>query len=131
MLNTTLNGLTNAVRSIAAGWRQSKDEQTRRRQCLGRPTPELDRLMVDSALTPEFSDIVPKLGPNTRRMMDRVGVKLARPGPRQAALLGEIERTCKACPDWRRCTLWLECGKHDQGYLTFCPNAGRWHDLKA
>ena len=129
MAGKTLNNLSKSLRSAVTTWRDARVEQNLRRRRLGSSPAELGCLMARSAHAPDFADVLAMMGPNPRRLMARMGLKIENPGPRQAAILGEIERTCKGCPDWRRCTRWLETGANDKAYLEFCPNVGRWDSL--
>ena len=129
MAHKTLNNLSKSLRSAVTAWRDARVEQNLRRRRLGSSPAELGCLMARSAHSPEFADVLAMMGPNPRRLMARMDLKIENPGPRQAAILGEIERACKSCPDWRRCTRWLESGVNDEAYLAFCPNVGRWDSL--
>lgn len=111
-------------------WRQQRAQQQLRDRLVGRPETAADQLAAQAGRAPGLSEVMLRLGSNTRRMLNVAGVKTSS-NPQAVTLLAEIGQACAHCPDWERCKRWLEAGAKGKGYLEFCPNTARFAELKA
>lgn len=64
------------------------------------------------------------------RMMDRLGVDMAASAAvARGTILTRATRTCFFCRNSAQCRAWLDSGRRNCEYRSFCPNAERFERL--
>jgi hypothetical protein len=116
------------IRTITNAWRKPTGDEALRRRWAGQIGTEVDFLAVRMGRSPGPAEVRHRMGENSRRLMERLGLKVPQT-TRAGALLAEIDRSCKVCRDWRLCTRWLESSRDSEAYRGFCPNVARWDEL--
>lgn len=114
--------------SLAGRWAQPSQEETLRREWAGQTSTEAEALAARMGKPAGPAEVQQRMGRNSRGLMQKLGLALPQTA-RAGMQLAEIDRSCKACGDWRECTEWLDSGTDPEAYRKFCPNAARLDEI--